>query len=228
MFLPCLSIRKNPFPAILRTEAFTHVIHSGSALSITEPAPFTKKAINFIRQCREQGVSQMGICYGHQLVCLALVGEHAVRSSPNGLEAGWNEVAFVNNAGPSLGVRENEIVWQYHFDEVTALPEGAELLATNSHSRIQAYFNRDQRLFGTQFHPEFDKDVGNEIFLEDREFLEKNGCNVELLLKQGPSFDTGKVFFGFFLAAPGSARQCFTTLAIYPFICALELTSCLA
>ena len=163
------------------------------------PSPFGEKAVNYTREIRDKGVSQMGICYGHQLVCRALVGKRAVRSSPNGLEAGWKRVTFINNAINVLGVRKSEIVWQHHFDEVTELPEGSELLATNPHSSIQAYVNYEQHLFGTQFHPEFDKETGNKIFLQDRELLEKNGYDVDAMIKQGPSFDVGKVFFGFFL-----------------------------
>jgi GMP synthase (glutamine-hydrolysing) len=96
-------------------------------------------------------------------------------------------------------VEESEVVWQHHFDEVTELPEGSALLATNPHSRIQAYINHRQRLFGTQFHPEFDKQAGNDIFVDDRELLENHGYDVDTMIRQGPSFDTGKVFFGFFL-----------------------------
>ena len=179
-------------------QGFTHVIHSGSALSITRTAPFARKAVTAIQSFRDNGVAQFGICYGHQLVCLALVGEHAVRSSPNGLEAGWNSVTFVNGAADSLGVGATETIWQHHFDEVTELPEGSELFATNPHSRIQAYINYDQGILGTQFHPEIDRETGNEIFLKDRELLEKNRYDVSEMIKQGPSFKTGNVFLGFF------------------------------
>ena len=190
---------KESFPDDLIDNDFSHVIHSGSSLSITETAPFTEKAVEYIRKARDKGIWQMGICYGHQLVCRALVGKQAVRSSPNGLEAGWKRVTFVNYGMNALGVREREVVWQHHFDEVTELPGGSELIATNPHTSIQAYINYEQRLFGTQFHPEFDQEAGNRIFREDRELLETNGYDVGAMIKQGPSFDTGSVFFGFFL-----------------------------
>ena len=187
------------FPDDLIEKGFTHVIHTGSALSITKPAPFTQKAVAFINQARDKGLAQMGICYGHQLVCLALIGKKAVRSVPNGLEVGWRQVAFTGQATNLLGVRKNETVWQYHFDEVTELPEGSQLLGTNPHSEIQAYVNFEQRLLGTQFHPEFDRETGNQLYQEDREFLEKHNYNVDDMLKGGPSFETGKVFFEYFL-----------------------------
>ena len=187
------------FPDDLIERGFTHVIHTGSALSITEPAPFIEKAVAYIQNEREKGVAQMGICYGHQLVCRALVGKHAVRSSPKGMEAGWGQVRFDEKAMNILGVEGSEVVWQHHFDEVTEIPRGSELLATNAHTEIQAYVNYEQRLFGTQFHPEFDREPGNEIYLRDRKLLEKNGYDVDEILKGGPSLEAGKIFFGFFL-----------------------------
>ena len=181
----------------LINDDFTHVIHTGSSLSITQAAPFTDKAVEFIKKAKDKGVAQMGICYGHQLICLALIGKHAVRLSPKGLEAGWNNVKFVNSSISTLGVKEDEIVWQHHYDEVTELPEGSELLATNKHTKIQAYINNKQRLFGTQFHPEFDKQAGDKIFLDNKSLHHK--FNVHDMIKRGPSFEVGKVFFGFFL-----------------------------
>jgi len=189
---------EDSFPDNLIEQGYTHVIHTGSALSITKPVPFIEKAVAYIKKANADGIAQMGICYGHQLVCRALVGKHAVRSSPKGMEAGWSQVRFERKAMDILGIGENEVVWQHHFDEVTELPQGSELLATNAHTKIQAYVNYDQRLFGTQFHPEFDRETGNQIYLEDRQLLEKNNYNVDEIVKGGPSIETGKIFFGFF------------------------------
>jgi len=187
------------FPDDLINNDFTHVIHTGSALSITQVAPFTDKAVDYIRKASDKGVPQMGICYGHQLICQALIGKHAVQSSPNGLEAGWNNITFVNGSISTLGVEKNETVWQHHFDEVIELPEGSELYATNPHTRIQAYINYEQHLFGTQFHPEFDKEAGDKIFLDNKPLSENSNYNLQDMIKRGPSFEVGKVFFGFFL-----------------------------
>jgi len=189
------------FPDDLAKRDFTHVIHSGSELSITKTLPFTKKAVAYIQTIRDKGVSQFGICFGHQLVCLALVGKHAVRSSPNGFEAGWGTVTFTSHGMNALGVGESEVVWQHHFDEVIELPEGSELLATNAHTNTQGYINYEHKLLGTQFHPEFDREIGNRIFLEDRELLENHNYNVDEIVTRGPSIDAGTIFFGFFLQA---------------------------
>lgn len=187
------------FPDDLVSQDFTHVIHTGSSLSITEPAPFREKAVDYIQQTRDKGIWQMGICYGHQLLCLALVGEHAVRQSPNGLEAGWCKVSFDRSVVRIPGVGKSEVVWEYHYDEVIALPEGSQLFATNHHTQIQAFINREQHLLGTQFHPEFDRESGNEIYIKNRESLEKHHLDVDEMIKHGPSIDTGTVFFSYFL-----------------------------
>jgi GMP synthase-like glutamine amidotransferase len=187
------------FPDNLKDQEFTHVIHSGSSLSINETAPFTKKAVKFIQDIQTAGVSQFGICYGHQLICLALVGEHAVRSSPNGLEVGWGNIEFNALAMKILGVGENEVVWQSHFDEVIAFPDGSELIATNSHTNIQAYINYEQKLIGTQFHPEFDKEAGDKLFLDDSALLERNNFNVDEIVSRNPTIDAGRIFFSYFL-----------------------------
>ncbi len=200
--LPISSIHvttENSIPDNLIHQGFTHVIHTGSVLSINDDASFTPKAVKYIQDARDSGIWQMGICYGHQLICRALLGKQSVRAVPLGFEAGWTEVSFINSAAKLLNIKETERVWQHHFDEVTELPTGSELLATNDHSDVQAYINWDQRLLGTQFHPEFDEKSGNEYFVKDQKFLEKNGYQLDEILQQRPSFDSRAVFFGFFL-----------------------------
>jgi len=188
------------FPNNLTDQGFSHVIHSGSSLSITKLAPFTEKAGKYIRYCYQNRIAQFGICYGHQLICKALVGEQAVRSSPKGMEAGWQRVQLTAAGIETFGVKEYEHVWQHHFDEVIALPKGSVLLATNGHSQIQAFVNSGRRLLGTQFHPEFDRETGNKMFEQDKALLKKHGYDCNEIITGAPSFETGKVVFGYFLA----------------------------
>jgi GMP synthase (glutamine-hydrolysing) len=129
----------------------------------------------------------------------ALVGAHAVRETPGGLEAGWGEVEFNELGQKLLNLKPVEHIWQHHFDEVTELPEGSKILATNNHSKIQAYINYEKRLLGTQFHPEINVKQGNKYFLNDRKLLESHGFDVDAMVKEEPTFDTPKVFFEFFL-----------------------------
>lgn len=185
-------------PDSLIEERYTHVIHTGSALSITEQAPFTEKIIAYIRHLADNCIPQMGICYGHQLLCRALAGIEAVRKSPRGYEVGWQAVRFYENAVKIPGVGKQETVWQSHFDEVIGLPEGSEIVATNEHTEIQAFINTKSALFGTQFHPEFDREEGNKYFIEKKEVIENHNYDFDTIVNSGPSIDTGTLFFGFF------------------------------
>ncbi len=56
---------------------------------------------------------------------------------------------------------------------------------------IHMSFIFKQRLFGTQFHPECDRETGNKRYLKDRELLEKHRYNVDEMIKQGPSLEAG-------------------------------------
>jgi GMP synthase-like glutamine amidotransferase len=176
----------------------THVLHSGSARSIVEPASFSEAVESLVRAFCRRGIAQMGVCYGHQLLCRALLGAQAVRRSPRGLEAGWGAVEFGEAGRELLGVAPQERLWQHHFDEVVRLPSGAQTLASSAHTPIQAFVDRERRLLGVQFHPEFDRDAGNRLYLDRAGQLIKHGYEAESMVQSGPSLAAGQVFFGAF------------------------------
>jgi GMP synthase-like glutamine amidotransferase len=184
---------------ILR-QSFTHVIHSGSSLSINEEAPFTQRVIRLIRAAVGREIWQMGICYGHQLLNKVLVGDHAIRAVPRGFEVGWKRVWFLDAARQLFDVKGDELLWQHHFDEVVEIPMWSELLATNGHTHIQAFVNFDLKLLGTQFHPEFDEAKGNAFFRKDQSLLEEHGFNLDEILAEKPTMDSRKTFFEYFLS----------------------------
>ncbi|MCK5131610.1 MAG: gamma-glutamyl-gamma-aminobutyrate hydrolase family protein [Candidatus Sabulitectum sp.] len=184
------------FPSI-SPDDFSAVIHSGSSHSIVEDASFMEGAIIFVQRSVEAGVPQMGICYGHQLLARAALGLDAVAKCSN-IEVGWLEVDFLPQ-WPIDGLSGRKAVWQSHYDCVIKLPEGSVITATNSHTKIQAFMNRNMKLFGTQFHPEFDRKKGNECFAKDVELFEKNNIDLETVLASGPGFPTGEVVFDHFL-----------------------------
>lgn len=184
------------FPTV-RPTGFSGIIHTGSALSITSEQSFTGSACRLIETCADRGVPQMGICYGHQLICLALLGREAVGRAPHGPEIGWLPVDILPPGIP--GALGREIVWQSHYDEVTAVPSGAVVLAGSGVTRIQAFLDRDRLILGTQFHPEFSARTGNEQFLRDRGLFLKHGIDIDEVLASAPERDAGALFLGYFL-----------------------------
>lgn len=189
--------RPAPGTAFPRPGSAEFAIHTGSSLSICDDAPFQTEAEEYIRACSALGVAQMGICYGHQLLARAFGGRPAVRKSPRGLEVGWGEVRFSPRACSLLGVPQSCRLFQYHFDEVISLPPGAEILAWNEHTLVQAFIDESRRLFGVQFHPEFDEAKGNAHFLKDRELLAGRGFDADSLAAGRPDPPADGRFFRF-------------------------------
>ena len=183
------------FPGV-SPEEFKAVIHSGSSHSIVDDTSFTPGAVRFVREASRTGVPQMGICYGHQLLARATVGLRAVEKCSS-IEIGWRTVSFLPS-WPVDGLSGEKVIWSSHYDCVTQLPPGSVVTATNSHTEIQAFVNMDMKLFGTQFHPEFDRDHGNDSFTKDAELFRKNHIDLEAVLAFAPDFHTGEVVFQHF------------------------------
>lgn len=184
------------FPSLSLSD-YSACIHTGSSLSILDDTSFMDGATRFVKEASLAGVPQMGICYGHQLIARATVGVLAVARSSS-IEVGWLEVNFLPE-WPVKGLRSNKAVWHSHYDCVVKLPPDSVITASNSHTKIQAFVNLKMKLFGTQFHPEFDRESGNKVFADDAELFNKNGISLEKTLASGPDFETGKVIFSHFL-----------------------------
>jgi GMP synthase (glutamine-hydrolysing) len=92
-------------------------------------------------------VPVLGVCLGAQLLARACDAE--VTRAPM-REIGFRKVAVVTN-DPVLGAfAPSALVFQWHED-TCALPAGADLLATNDDTRVQAY-RVGSRAYGVQFH----------------------------------------------------------------------------
>ncbi|MCK4806611.1 MAG: type 1 glutamine amidotransferase [Candidatus Aegiribacteria sp.] len=178
---------------------YSHVMHTGSSLSICSDAGFLANAENTVRKCVAENIPQMGVCYGHQLISRSLLGSSAIGRCPNGLEAGWIDVEMTGSGLEIPGVVSVARVLQSHFDRVEKIPDTSEVIATNDHTEIQGFVDREKNLFSLQFHPEFTREEGNRHFLKEARLLEENGIDLESVLDDGPSLDTGKVFFEYFL-----------------------------
>ncbi len=107
----------------------------------------------------QSGLPIWGSCNGMQMAAFLLNCE--IASSPNGLEMGLAQDITLTDEGLRHPMMQGRVspfaVPCVHRDEVTKLPEGAKLLASNPHSPIQAmsYEINGVRFWGTQYHPEF-------------------------------------------------------------------------
>ncbi len=134
------------------------VIFTGSAVEWNTSDPRGQVQADAMRLVFETGLPVWGSCNGLQLLATVLGG--SVGASPNGHENGLATDIRLTEAGrshPMMAGREDGFaVPCIHRDEIQTLPQGAELLAGNAHSPVQAVaYERDGiDYWGAQYHPE--------------------------------------------------------------------------
>lgn len=108
---------------------------------------------------RKTDVPMFGICLGHQLISLAYGAElgRMVEVSENEepiREEGYVEMTMRLGDPLFNGVANPFMVYEYHLEEVKAVPENFELLASSEMCGVQAMRHKDKLIYSTQFHPE--------------------------------------------------------------------------
>ena len=139
---------------------FDGFIWTGSDLTVYHTDdPRVAEQISFAGALLEAGAASWGSCWGLQLASLVAGGEVAV--NPRGREWGIaRDITLTEAARTSPMLAGKPAVFDafiMHLDEVTRLPDGTPLLATNTHTPIQAaVIERGAAAFWTtQYHPEY-------------------------------------------------------------------------
>ncbi len=149
----------DPDCALPALEGFDAALWTGSSLTAYDgTAPVTRQ-IELARTLLENGIPCFGSCWALQIACLAAGGD--VGKNPKGREFGIARNITLTSAGqndPLFAPRAHAFDgFSSHFDMVTELPAGAELLAGNPHTPVQAariHYGRSHFL-GLQYHPEY-------------------------------------------------------------------------
>lgn len=135
-------------------------IVSGSALHAYDETFEVTNQIRLLTEAAEAGLPCFGSCWGLQIAAMAAGGKVAYH--PRGKEVGFARKIMPNAVGRGHPLfRHKPPVFDapcIHYDEVTDLPSGATLLASNTHSAVQAAVIPlgASEVWAVQYHPEYD------------------------------------------------------------------------
>jgi len=157
-------VRDNIYPALhvrdlnLKAEIgnlsdYSHLLISGSGLSTIDGSDWEVKFFEVIRHFVDNQKAILGICYGHQLLAKYLGGSSCVCKSCNP-QFGFRYM----QTSPNELFRGIRGVYSMvaHFDEVTNLSDDFEVIAEDDEGMIQGFQYKGSRIWGVQFHPEYD------------------------------------------------------------------------
>ncbi|WP_028640542.1 type 1 glutamine amidotransferase [Novosphingobium acidiphilum] len=139
---------------------YAGLVITGSALHAYDRDAAVTAQIALMVQAADHGLPIFGSCWGLQIAAVAAGG--TVARSARGREVGFARKIAVTPAGRvhPMFAHKGPVFDApcIHYDEVTALPAGAILLAGNAHSAVQAAVIPLGRstVWAVQYHPEFD------------------------------------------------------------------------
>ncbi len=122
------------------------IIFSGGPASVYEPdAPRPNPEVF------ELGLPILGICYGLQLIT-DYFGGKVIKAERH--EYGRAELEILNHEDLFKDIPNNIHVWMSHGDRVLELPDGFEPIARTYNAPFAAIRNKENKIWGVQFHPE--------------------------------------------------------------------------
>ncbi|KAK6383071.1 uncharacterized protein PV06_05362 [Exophiala oligosperma] len=136
------------------------ILITGSKHDSFADTPWINKLVEYTAMIlSETKVRVIGVCFGHQIVGRAL--KAGVGRNPLGWEAAVNEVDL-SPRGKELFGTEKLRIHQMHRDCVFFYPEGVEELGSSPVCKVQGMYS-PKRLLTVQGHPEFNKEIMDEI-----------------------------------------------------------------
>jgi GMP synthase (glutamine-hydrolysing) len=141
-------------------EQYDGIAWTGSSLTIFAEDPKVTPQIAFAKAAFEAKVPSFGSCWAAQIAVVAAGGRCDV--NPRGREMGLARKIALTPEGRAhplyTGKKSVFDAFISHDDEVTQLPPGASLLASNGHTWLQAVSvtHKGGVFWGLQYHPEYD------------------------------------------------------------------------
>jgi GMP synthase (glutamine-hydrolysing) len=142
-------------------EVYDAIIWTGCNLTIYDKEnPSVATQLDLAREGYEIGIPSFGSCWGIQMAAYAAGGD--VQLHPKGREMGIARKIRLTPEGLKHPMYDGKPpvfdAFISHDDQVTELPEGGTLLASNNYTRVQAISvtHKKGTFWGVQYHPEYD------------------------------------------------------------------------
>lgn len=145
---------------------FAGVVMTGSPAMVGDDTGWMRLGARIIRHCIDVELPFLGVCFGHQLLGVALGAQ--VGPNPQGREMGTIEVTLHHrhedvgadlHADPLLGALPNRFSAQVsHRDVILAPSPALQVVGSAAHDPCHVV-KAGPCAWGVQFHPEFDLDV---------------------------------------------------------------------
>jgi GMP synthase (glutamine-hydrolysing) len=141
-------------------DGYDGIAWTGCSLTIFDEDPKVTRQIEFCRAVFDAGVPSFGSCWALQIAVVAAGG--LCRANPRGREMGLARKVQLTpeGRGHPLYAGKPSVFDAFisHVDEVTHLPSGAVMLASNPFTHVQAatVTHGNGTFWGLQYHPEYD------------------------------------------------------------------------
>ena len=166
-------------PAGAALSGYDGVMWTGCNLTIFDDDPRVRRMIELAGKIYEEGVPSYGSCWALQIAAVAAGGR--VELNPKGREMGLARKIGLTPEGTGHPFYEDKPrvfdAFISHYDEVTDLPPGATLLASNDFTRVQSLCVTHRRgtFWAVQYHPEYSLFDMARLIVARRERLLREG-----------------------------------------------------
>jgi len=143
-------------------------IVTGSKKSVYDDEPWIHRFRDYVVELHAAEAKLVGICFGHQMIALALGGN--TEAAGTGWGVGVHTSALIQDKPYMQPPLAHLSAIVSHKDQVTHLPPGAELLSTSDFCP-NSMFQIGNHILAFQGHPEFSKDYSRALMDLRKEIL---------------------------------------------------------
>ena len=165
-------------------DSYEGIFLSGSPHGAYEDIPFIHREHSLIQDAAARGIPMLGICFGSQILASALCGRDQVFRRHD-CEIGYKDLLVTDAARDDTiagGLLQHVHMFVWHNDEVRGDHPDMTILAHSDICPNHIWRYRDTPVWGIQGHPEITATQARVWFNQNRERMQKDGADVDVLI----------------------------------------------